>query len=73
MYDTIKTGNNVVFKEGKILERCVVREVKVEGEMRYFTLLSMERGKTFTVSINDNEGGAYCPWRFIPANELSDY
>lgn len=73
MYEKIEPGFNVVFKEGRIFERCVVRDVKVEGEMRYFTLLSRETGKTFTVSCNDVMGGAYCPWYFVPANELSDY
>lgn len=73
MYDTIKPGNNVVYKEGRNIERCVVRDIKVDGDMRYFTLLSRDTGKTFTVSVNEEAAGAYCPWRFIPANELSDY
>ena len=73
MYEKIEPGFNVVFKEGRTLERCVVRDVKVEGEMRYFTLLSKESGKAFTVSVNEKESGAYCPWYFIPASDLSDY
>jgi hypothetical protein len=73
MYEKIEPGFNVVFKEGRHIERCVVSDVKVEGVMRYFTLLSKGTGKKFTVSINDKEAGAYCPWHFIPADELSDY
>lgn len=73
MYDNIITGNSVVFKEGKDIERCIVKNVKTDGDMKYFTLFSKENGKTFTVSVNESHGGAYCPWRFVPAKELSDY
>jgi hypothetical protein len=73
MYDNVTIGNNVVYKEGKNIERCIVKEVKTSGKMKYFTLMSKDDNKTFTVSINSEHGGAYCPWRFIPAKELSDY
>lgn len=73
MYEKIIIGNNVVYKEGKDIERCIVQDIRTKDDMKYFTLMSKENGKSFTVSVNTSNGGAYCPWRFVPAKELSDY
>ena len=73
MYENIKAGDSVVFKEGKMFEWCIVKETRLEGVMRHFTLIPRSSGKEFSVSINDTMGGAYCPWRFVKASELTEY
>jgi hypothetical protein len=76
MYDNIKRGDQVVFKEGRLFDWCTVKEVSYtdnngNGKLQNFELLSKTSGKSFNVSVC--EGGAYCPWRFVPASELTNY
>jgi hypothetical protein len=77
MYENIVKGDIVVIKEGSHMDWCMVLGVSVDtaDELRIFTLISKLNGKTHEVSISTDSGAAtaYCPWRFVPANQLTSY
>ena len=78
MYDNINRGDQVVFKEGSYLDWCIVDEVFVtdnhgNGKLQHFKLLSRLNGKRFEVTVCEGGDSAYCPWRFVPASELTSY
>ena len=71
MYDNVKEGSDVIFKEGRHVEKCVVESIKVEGDLKYFKLRSRS-GKCFTVSVNEKDG-TMCPWRFLTDTDSVGY
>ena len=74
MYENIIPGNKVIYKEGNHIDWCVVEDINIKKNMKVFHLVSLISGLHFNVSVrNDGEGAAYCPWRFIPSNEATDF
>ena len=72
-YPNVKIGDNVVYKEGRTIHFSIVRDIVILDSSKHFELMDKHSGETFRVAVNMLYGGAYCPWRFIPAKELSDY